>query len=728
MKTKKSLRLMIIFSAIFAIVLSIVPVFSSTTPRSERAEILESEGSMWDPFIEDAAVYVDEFASSVGDAVVNSMVGAFSPNFNVLLNLETGRSSIDMSRTYTSKDMYESFTIGTLYNFAKYFGIILASLLLFFNLTICIIGQAEQIRDSPLRLLAKYILSMILIQLSFNLIVEVVNFCSGMWTDFVMTDKVGTSIDFTKDFLDGIIQYNDAGGVSSILNTGISTSMSMLTYSVFFFAGIGLTWKLFKQFLRLFMEIAERYFVMILLLLFMPAVIPTLISNHTRNILISYMRMFFSQLFIMMCNAAFMKIFVYVLLQGGWTASIFNYILALAFMRICQRIDTYMLSMGLNVAQTGGGVVGSVINAGQALNYLIRGFAGNERVTSNMGNNMMNHALDTGDYNEYIQGFNLSQSSLSSDLTRSVPSELSFTQQMSQTPEIKANVEKGNALIKDAFQTGDYEKYKEGFDLTVTPFNKYTETNNVPLTETEFNNKAALKNPNLLDRKTMSVITESNTFDMAASDMKIPGSARDDLTSQGVNIDEIASIKQLDDRGTAFGFYDENGRGIGFSNNGEVETYSQRSDDLKAMQIDNAIAEDGSPSETKHIFDEAEGTSLHHQKPLMDNERILKATGEDQIIPDEYYKTQSFRTDYGTDTVSCTSYKLDSDFNMNSIGKEYEIKSVAAHPDVLKNNQYTKVKGQDGKLYGVKMTESSLKNKREYEKNPVNEYRKNKKK
>lgn len=716
---KRNSQLIILLSALFLAVMSIMPSYSSTTPRSERAEVLDDEGSLWDPFIEDAVLYADEFISSVGDAVVKSMVGAFSPTFNVLLNLENGKSAIDMGRTYDTGDLYDSFTIGTLYNFARYFGLILASLLLFFNLFICMMGQAEQIRDSPLRLIAKYIGVVILINMSFNIIIEVVNFCSGMWTDFVMTDKVGSTLDFTKDFLDGIIQYDEYGGVASILNTTISTSMRIVMFAIMPIMGFYLVWKLFKQFLRLFVEIAERYFVMVLLLLFMPVVIPTLISNHTRNIFSAYMRMFACQVFVMMCNSAFMKIFVYVLMHGGWTASLFNYVLALAFMRICQRIDTYMLSMGLNVAQTGGGVVGVGISAGQAISQLFGGLKSADKVRSNTGKNMMDHALSTGNYGEYIQGFNLRQAATSSNIPTAIPSELSFTQQMSKTPEVQAKVAQGNNMMKDAFYTGDYEKYKAGHELTVTPFDNYTRTNNTLLSEAEFNRKVASTNSNLYDRQSMSIIQDENTFDSVVSDMKIPDNVKDALTSQGVNIDEIATVKQLDNQGTAFGFYDDKGNGIGFANNGKVETYTQRASDLKAIELDNAIAMDNTPSETQHLMDVAEGSSLHHQNPLMDNESILKATGEDRIIPDEYYRTQAFRTSYGTDTVSCISNKLDSNYSIDSVGKNYEIKSVAAHPDVLKNNRYTKVTGQDGRLYGIRVSDHSLKNTRKYEENPV---------
>lgn len=722
------LQFLCLFSILFSLVLSIMPVYSSVSPRSERAEELDEKGSLWDPFLEDAAVYTDEFISSVGDAVVQSMIGAFSPTFNVLLNLETGRSAIDMHKDYDADDMYHSFTIGTLYNFAKYVGIILANLILFFNLFICLIGQAEQIKDSPLRLIAKYILTMVLIYASFNIIIEVVNFCSGMWTDFVMTDRVGSTLDFSRDFLDQIIQYDDSGAAASLLNITVNSAMGIVYTVIMPFFGFFLVWKLFKQFLRLFMEIAERYFVMILLLLFMPAVLATIISNHTRNIFNSYMRMFCCQVFIMLCNSAFMAIFVYVLLTGGWTAGLFNYVLALAFMRVCQRIDTYMLTMGLNVAQTGGGVVGATLGAGRMLGDLFRGLNSLDRFKSNMGKNMMDHALETGDYNEYVKGHNLSQTieSKITGTTLQAPSEQSFAQQMSYTPEVRANVETGNALINDAFRTGDYEMYQRGHALTVTPFDKITGTNTAPLSEAEFNYKCAKNNPSLLEQGTMSLMDSGNSFDDVASAMKIPGNVKDDLTAQGVNLDEIATVKQLDRNGTAYGFYDDKGRGIGFANNGEVETYSQRADDLQAMKADNAISMNNTPADSEHLFDVAKGTNMHHQDALMDNDSILKATGEDRIMPDEHLNSRAFRTGYGTDTVSCTSYKLGNDFNMDSVAKEYEVKSVAAHPEILKSNKYTKVRGQDGKLYGLRVSNASPKNERKYEKNPVNAYRENK--
>lgn len=728
-KHYSQMKLMIALSALFALVLSIMPTYSETSPRSERAEVLEEKGSLWDPFAEDAAVYTDEILSAIGDAVVNSMVGAFSPNFNVLLNLETGKSATDMSLSYDSSDMYGSFTIGSLYNYAKYVGIILATLILLFNMILCIAGQAEQIRDSPLRLIAKYILTMVMIQYSFNIIVHVVNFCSGMWTDLVMSDKVGSHIDFSKHFLDNIIQYDDAGMAVSILNITVDSFMGIVYSVVMPFIGFFLIWKLFKQFLRLFMEIAERYFVMILLLLFMPAVFATIISNHTRNIFNAYMRMFCCQVFIMMCNSVFMKIFVYILMVGGWTAGLFNYILALAFMRVCQRIDTYMLSMGLNVAQTGGGVIGAGLGAGRVIGDLVRGLGSVDRIRGNMGRNMIDHALETGDYNEYVKGHNLAQplESKFTGTTLAAPSEESFAQQMANTPEVRANVASGEAMMTESFRTGDYDMYQQGHALTVTPFDEFTGTNNSPLSLAEFNKKCATESPNFLEQGTAQLINDGNTFDDVASSMKIPRNVKDDLLSQGVNLDDISTVKQLDQKGTAFGFYDEKGQGIGFANNGEVETYSQRADDLYAMKADNAIAQNNTPADTQHLFDVTEGTNMHHQKPLMDNNDILNVTGEDKIIPDKHMQYQAFRTGYGTDTVSCTSNKLGSDFNMTSIEREYEIKSVAAHPDILKNNRYTKVKGEDGKLYGLRVSNNSPKNERTYEKNPVTTYRENKK-
>lgn len=727
-KYSKQLKYCVLISAVLALILCTIPAYSESEPRSPRAEELEKEGSMWDPFVSDAEVYADEIFSSIGDAVVNAIVGAFSPSFNVLLNLEKGQAATDITKTYTSDDIYGSITIGTLYNFAKYFGIILANLIFFFNLFICLIGQAEQIKDSPLRLLVKYIAVLVGINISFNIILEIVNFCGGMWSDYVMTSSVGSKLDFSRDFLNNVIQYDDSGAVSTILNVSVNAYLSIVFTVVLPFIGFFLVWKLFKQFLRLFLEIAERYFVMILLLLFMPAVLATLISNHTRNIFNSYMRMFWCQVFILMCNAAFMKLFIAILMSGGWTASLMNYILALAFMRVCQRIDTYMLAMGLNVAQTGGGVIGAGINVGKMIGDLLRNINGADKLKNNIGKNMMDKALQTGDYNKFIEGEKLTRS-LVGTMTGTNPSptsELSFAQKASQTSEVVARTTTGKAMMDEGMKTGNYQMYKEGHDMSVTPLDSFTGTNNSLMSEAEFFQQSAKSYPNTTEKGTVSITDENMTFDSAAETFKIPGNVKEDLISQGVNINDIASVKQLDQGGTAFGFYDEKGRGIGYSNNGEVEVYSGREGDLYAMRADEAIAMNNTPADTQHLFDVTEGTNMHHRDSLLDNDHILKATGEDKIVSDEYYQTRSFRTGYGADKVTCTSYSLDGSFNMQSKGREYEIKAVAAHPDILKNNRYEKVKGKDGKLYGIKVSNNSPKNERTYEKNPVIAYRESK--
>lgn len=564
-----TLKNCIIISAITALILCLIPAHSKE-PHFDSHRELEEGGSLWDPFLNSAVTYCEEIFQDIGDTVVSAIVGAFSPSFNVLLNLEKGQAATDMTRKYTSDDVYESFTIGTLYNFAKYFGIILANLIFFFNLFICLIGQAEQIKDSPLRLLVKYIAVLVGINISFNIILEIVNFCGGMWSDFVMTSSVGSKLDFSRDFFTNVIQYEDAdtGRVSTILNVSVNAYMSIVFTVVLPFVGFFLVWKLFKQFLRLFLEIAERYFVMILLLLFMPAVLATLISNHTRNIFNSYMRMFCCQVFILMCNSAFMKVFIYVLMAGGWTASIMNYILALAFMRVCQRIDTYMLTMGLNAAQTGGGVINAGMGAMRAIKGLLDTLKKADNARRNGGLSMIKNALQSGDYNKFTEGFKLASpiSALVSGKAQP-PSQLSFAQQMASTPEAKAQRAAGKGIEKEGKLQGDYEKYKQGHEMARTPLERMTGTNTA-LDEESFKQltrKKPSEQPNSLN---------TSSLEEALGALNIPPETIEKLTEKGINPENIAGIRQLDEQGTSFSFLNEKGAEIGYLRNGNVETFA----------------------------------------------------------------------------------------------------------------------------------------------------------
>lgn len=130
---------------------------------------------------------------------------------------------------------------------------------------------------------------------------------------------------------------------------------------------IGCLFAIFFGFLKLVLEVAERYVVICVSLYLSPLVFATVASKNTSKILGTYLRMVFCQLLLMIFNVVFVN---------GTIIGIYNYVgnsakvttaggdsitcpafvfcvLILAFITAGQKMDTYMRGIGLDTVQTG---------------------------------------------------------------------------------------------------------------------------------------------------------------------------------------------------------------------------------------------------------------------------------------------------------------------------------------------------------------------------------------
>lgn len=127
------------------------------------------------------------------------------------------------------------------------------------------------------------------------------------------------------------------------------------------------------NYLKLIIEVAERYVILGILSLVAPMCIATGSSESTANIAKSWIRMMVSQVIVMCMSVFFLRVF-----EGaiGRVASLSNpdgepsvfllLILILAWLRTGQRIDSHMGTLGLTVAQAGNGLYGDMM-AGAAV-------------------------------------------------------------------------------------------------------------------------------------------------------------------------------------------------------------------------------------------------------------------------------------------------------------------------------------------------------------------------
>lgn len=157
---------------------------------------------------------------------------------------------------------------------------------------------------------------------------------------------------------------------------------------------------------KLILEIIERYLVVCLMVKIFPTAASMLVSVTTSNIFGSYMRMFVSQLLLLLFNLFFGQSFIFITKEGSAFKTFIGLCFIIAFLRTAQRMDSYMASLGLNVAQTGGGIMESIGGAAIAL----RGLASGKELA---GTGLRALGANTGNMGIYTLGSRMARGGMS---------------------------------------------------------------------------------------------------------------------------------------------------------------------------------------------------------------------------------------------------------------------------------------------------------------------------
>lgn len=283
--------------------------------------------------------------SSLLDWLIRAMTVSFEPTESMFTKY-LSPAGISMFRSASS---YIAGALAVLILFSALLSIIMSGI------------NGSEVRDDPVHLLIRFVIAIIVIYYSHGIMQFFLDYANDIWQNGILT-SIG------KDFTNGGLQktsqlqgsdfalISGTGTTSKLLGVQISSDTKLFARQFKWFwilVSLIMLIPLIKNFIRLYVEIVERYIVVMLLVLFFGVAIATCISRNTENILRSYLRMFGCQMFLMLVNAVFMKGFVLMLKSGLVVGSLVGYVFAIAYLRSAQRLDSYMASMGLNVAQTG---------------------------------------------------------------------------------------------------------------------------------------------------------------------------------------------------------------------------------------------------------------------------------------------------------------------------------------------------------------------------------------
>lgn len=329
------------------------------------AEIIEKPvQNITDEIFEGVGRDFSSIINSFSDAIVNGITGSFAPTVNAFSEWTEGHdpgimgSSAKSELNNSSGDYsHRSASLNMMIDLATWVGVFSSTIIAIFCLYLCMFGnRLSGIKDTPVQILVRYLLSLFAIRIAPYIMYQMMNIGNTIWVKYVMS--AASTAESTVSYDD----FNFLGFDGNVIricgialsNTEVLTQACIL--AILPIIGFILALPILSGFIGMFIEIAERYIVLIILYAFFPAAVGTFVSKSTVVVFKSYLKMFASQMFLILVNGIFMKVLVMSLLSGAAMAGIMGYIFTLAFIKCCRKMDSYMKAMGLSVAQTGGAV------------------------------------------------------------------------------------------------------------------------------------------------------------------------------------------------------------------------------------------------------------------------------------------------------------------------------------------------------------------------------------
>lgn len=282
------------------------------------------------PIFDGAISVFNGWVEDLLQAVVSWMTGSFTP---------------------TSDYFYTSMGIGDINNsfFNFFYAVayfILIAVFLVNLLALTMQGFNDQ-KNSLIELLIRFVFSCIFVSLCRIIFDNMAHWAQDIF-DIIPTD----------------IEHDVQSGAfaQGIINIAVDKTVIVGLIKIIFFLAIII------EFIKLILEIIERYIVCELLKITAPIYCGMFVSRTTSSIAMNGIRMYISQLFLLLMNQFFA--IAACAMISHFDHTVLGYLLVIAFLKTAQRIDAHMKSMGLTVAQTGSAFLGSIAGAVTALQGL----------------------------------------------------------------------------------------------------------------------------------------------------------------------------------------------------------------------------------------------------------------------------------------------------------------------------------------------------------------------
>lgn len=246
---------------------------------------------------------------------------------------------------------------GQLYEMLRAIGIGLIIAIAIFQLFKYFVGPMARTTEKPLVILLRAFFALFLVFMAPYVLEQIFNFTGLIFNDFATLEiDVGEGKSAVVNALDDVGNNALSGIVTWISGLG--------TAGVLF--GIILGVVLAIQFVKMMLEIVERYLMTILLIYSSPLAMSTFTSESTSQILKKWISMFIAQCILLILSIWGVALFMNVLavstfensdshgLISHYANPVLSMIYAYAIVKIIKRMDNYLQQVGLNAAGMGG--------------------------------------------------------------------------------------------------------------------------------------------------------------------------------------------------------------------------------------------------------------------------------------------------------------------------------------------------------------------------------------
>lgn len=311
---------------------------------------------------------------------------------NVLFDLFAGLISFDLAKFNDNVPAASS-----MYSMMRALGLGLVIGIAIFQITKYFVGPFAKTTEKPQAILLRTFFAVFLIFFAPYVLEAIFNITGVIFMDFFSHEVPHGSETIT------------IGTVSNDL--GVMLASDLITWStglgsVGIVFGIVLGVVLIIQFVKMMLEIVERYIFLALLIYSSPLAFSTFTSESTTQILKKWVSMFVSQCLLMILSVWGCVIFINIVANTSAfkVNALQSMIYAYAVVKIVKRMDNYLQQLGLNPALTGGtslldSIAATASGLGRVGNKL--GFGGGAGAKSPGG---MTSVLDLKKNNGLVQG------------------------------------------------------------------------------------------------------------------------------------------------------------------------------------------------------------------------------------------------------------------------------------------------------------------------------------